>query len=1036
MPKPESYLVYQSLLLQKLTGGKRTYTEITAEQADAAVAEVESEIRALGPNPEDLDASYEGFVTRQKKPDLFLGLRPDTNTIGPDNESRYAYSQRCRTEVMKAVRQSVLQTAEWYNALIRSGAVTPDGNAMDVSSRWMFMLMKTDGTPESRRYNDSLAALCALGENAISRAQYLSLRIQDHEKFDHMSHEAASAAAEQDLQNAAEFIYREVNDRIEAHRDQMIRGKDAAIAIQTGDYTKFPGGIKEAYSVFHDPAVMLAMSGKDVLDFLHNKLHFERTEEELHSKILEWQDLTLPGNGMDSVAEQVSNPYFAIIDPAKCDYNVLSKEGLTVDDNTPDALAFSFIEGNLSRMAMELREMDAALQRFALNSDNQVKEARHGNYYVFSRDDRVAILKAGPMTDDRFVTLEDNVPGRYAFGGMRDRCRDLLTTCAGWSTTRRTSFEFEELRTRLTAVSQLQLGNHPTLEEAKAAALAMEELRAAAAAYLARKRVHHWGTKYETQRINFANDVLRFAKDRQLRIGCCVGHLRTEKLALAAERADGPNPAWRNDPRYAGMSALEHQYAAKRDQEEQLKRTEQEAAKRRQEEAERPMREALEKLHLEDGRISKKAFDGLLAQCGGEVLSPEEAAERIETFLTETTARFRAAAETARNGKLFPGGEAESAKAELEAFTLAKTLTAGYAIAELLSAEQLHLQQKLGPGEVAEAKDIPIRRLVSAGKLANLAELMAASTCFQRAYAPKLFDPTEVEELIAKRNGPGGRARGGLYAAGREFLENIELARQNPEPAAEAAPAEEPKQEIPAEPPKAEAPAGEEKREEPEPKQEAHAEPPKAEAPAEDKKQEAPAEEEKHEEQVEEEQVEEEQVEEEPPMEPDATKEEKNLYRTIEHMSMHVGEENDRQESALKKLDKVLADKREDLHPGASEAWLRKVSGEALALSTLRCMLLISKNQQLANIIDRVGYKTLAEQIQETQDFRNEARKVNLTDPENVNKAIDRHFGHDTAYALLDKVNALKLSELQRENYRLRHARKQPQRKPNGLQMK
>ena len=141
------------------------------------------------------------------------------------------------------------------------------------------------------------------------------------------------------------------------------------------------------------------------------------------------------------------------------------------------------------------------------------------------------------MADDRFVTLEDNVPGRYAFGGMRDRCRDLLTTCAGWSTTRRTSFEFEELRTRLTAVSQLQLGNHPTLEEAKAAALAMEELRAAAAAYLARKRVHHWGTKYETQRINFANDVLRFAKDRQLRIGCCVGHLRTEELAFASSAA-------------------------------------------------------------------------------------------------------------------------------------------------------------------------------------------------------------------------------------------------------------------------------------------------------------------------------------------------------------------------------------------------------------------------------------------------------------------------------------------------------------------
>lgn len=108
--------VYYDLLLKALTKGKYAAVNLTKEAMDAAMQEVERQIQEMSPDPNDLDGSFRSFAERQRQqqPGIYDQLRPDSDTIGPEenNESRYAYAQRCTKEVMKTVEWRVRQELE------------------------------------------------------------------------------------------------------------------------------------------------------------------------------------------------------------------------------------------------------------------------------------------------------------------------------------------------------------------------------------------------------------------------------------------------------------------------------------------------------------------------------------------------------------------------------------------------------------------------------------------------------------------------------------------------------------------------------------------------------------------------------------------------------------------------------------------------------------------------------------------------------------------------------------------------------------
>ena len=256
--------VYYDLLLKALTKGKYAAVNLTKEAMDAAMQEVERQIQEMSPDPNDLDGSFRSFAERQRQqPGIYDQLRPDSDTIGPEenNESRYAYAQRCTREVMKTVEWRVRQELEWRSATDRLGLYNEDTSLKQINrNRFLDYLMKTGGTAKDRQFNEAVVALAALANGDITEEKYLELRRKHHIAVVKPQEDAAKQA-ERDLKNSAEFIYREVEREISDGSEKFYRYRSAA-AIQSGNYSDFDGGMEEAFNTFRNNAVEMEMAGE------------------------------------------------------------------------------------------------------------------------------------------------------------------------------------------------------------------------------------------------------------------------------------------------------------------------------------------------------------------------------------------------------------------------------------------------------------------------------------------------------------------------------------------------------------------------------------------------------------------------------------------------------------------------------------------------------------------------------------------------------------------------------------------------------
>ena len=795
MPKPGTFEFYHNLLMEKLTEDGQTLENLDDQRLNQAAADVEEQIDGMGPDAGNLDQSFDEFCGRQEARKVaFRSMRAGSNTIGQQGESRYDYAKRCRHEVMEGIKQQIRQQMEWNHAIRNIGVVNENGAPKKISTRWMFYLMKLDGSPESRHYNESIAALGALGTGMITQEQYLNLRRNYYTQHGGKTPEEADAEAKNDLNNAAQYLYEEVSQRIEEHQTDFARGKEAALAIQNNDYSKFQGGMSEAFGIYYSTSAILAFVSKDILSFLSEKFNLQMSKEAQQDMFGEWQEAAQPVTGLHYVAELAANPYFALFDPAKYESSIV--DPFIPDGKQPpkDALAYAFMTGGASYELEQTRELNAVLANYALYPHNEVRTERKQDFRVYHQDDRTVILKVGPRTADSFLRINDSVLVEYADAkGLRERADALLRRCADWSTEKRTSREFENMRRQLQEIKKLQLGAYPTTESMAAAAEAMEELRADAQAYLERKEVHHSGGAYENSRVAFAKDVLKFAKERQLRLSRCIEYIGTDQKRREAEIKAGPNPEWKSDPTYINATPLEYEVSQQRKAAEAAEAAERERQRREKEEAERPMREAQHAVQLADGERCAGKFDSLLAGCSGNVLPHQDAASQTETFISGEISRYRELVnhrkellQQKKNALIFPDNDSEqeaaeaekaAAKAEQDAFKAAKNVVAACIIAEMLTKENVNQEDLLRRGEDPNQIDTPFRKLVSGGKTEDLVEIISTSARFIEKFGEQLGDPKEMERLIEERD-TNRETRKSCFYAGREFLENMNLARQ------------------------------------------------------------------------------------------------------------------------------------------------------------------------------------------------------------------------------------------------------------------
>lgn len=781
MSSKTTFQVYYDLLLQQLTQGSHEPVDLSAQNMTNALEEVNRQIAASGPDPNLLDRSFNTFCSQQQQPQNYQPLKPDSYTMA-DGTSRYEYAERCRREVMKNVEYRVRQTLEWRTATQRLGLVNQDGTIKNVSyGRWISYLMKTDDSEQSRQYNESVVALTALVRGDIQKDEYLHLREAHHVKYDNMSQEEAQQAAQNDFNNRAEFLYSEVDAAIEQGHRNMLRFKDASLAIQTGDFTKFGGSMEAAFDVYRTNSVNLAMVGLDMFADLR-KFGLNRTEEQEQEITLRWQNYAMAANGLQDVADQVSNPYFAVFDPQKY-YQYGTAESMIPANVPENNLAFSFMSDGISYSMVAAKELNQALKPYALSAEQEITADRTKDFRVFRHDDRTVILKTGAMTSDNMMTLDSGVPEQMLSQDFQTRVQALTARCDRWSKKHRTSREFENMRDSLTALSNLRLDQNSTPEQINAAAVGFEELRADAQAYMDRKLRQRpdqvWDGSYERNRVFFASDVLEFAEQKLRQIRYYKEHSETKAMRDKADMEDRADPSWRNDPRYAAMSPLEHKVAAAREaaQAEQAARDGEQRRQRAEED--RVRKEAENAYRAADGARNAAAYDKLFQNLGADAGDPVNASILAEAFIAGHKTAYDDHTSTRRNAKLFQeeGWRQEVQNADLAMFGEAKYIIAGYIIAELLRAEQeaeANHQKKNLPGEV----DTPIRKLVNADKTQELAEAIINSSHFQAQFAPRLDDPAEMVKLFEGRDKRDRPTRRECFQAGRDFLNNMALAKQ------------------------------------------------------------------------------------------------------------------------------------------------------------------------------------------------------------------------------------------------------------------
>ncbi len=759
--------VYYDLLLNALTNGQYGPVELTEEAMNAALQRVETQIQAMSPDPNDLDGSLERFASRQPHPEIYRRLRPDSDTIGRDNESRFDYAQRCRRELMKTVKWRVQQELEWRNATSQLGLYDemPDPNGGTKkelkhinTNRFLDRLMRTGGTAEDRHFNEAVVALAALANGDITKEKYLELRCKHHIAAGEAK-EDAEYQAKRDLENGGEFLYNAVEKEIREGSEKLFRYNSAVAAIHSGDYSGFNGGMEEVFDTFRNNAVELEMVGLEIFATL-NKLGLKHpTEEEQKEKRGRWLDDAFNVLQMKETAEQVANPYFAILDPFKY-YRVANNESgrflpLEKDRKPQDALAYElFAAGSTYQVTAGRTLLRRGLKRCAIGEDNEVTSERLPGFSIFHKGDRTLIFKIGHADYNGVISAEIDTSGELIRQGMPEEAQSLLNYCGRWSTEKRTSRQFEDMREALEAVAHLNFSEKPTEAELSLAGEKFSDLLWTTQAYMDRKLGQHpdenWSGSYESARVEFAKRVMKFTRTKLRQLDYLAEQKATIAMRDKAE-AEMPNELdpQRRAPKYAGMSALEYKLALEKEREAAAE------AQRRQERAEK------------NKDISNR-FGTLAQGLAAASKDTAAAAAKLKNTIDGAEIFVSMSKRSLDQGRTPTGAPAKQADRDALLGKVRQAI-ALRAVAELVNEEQQ--RQAQNPGKAVKA---PISQIVNAGKAEQLAALISDSEPFEKLFGSQIHY-YKITELV--RSAQTDALREKCVQAGRDFLTGIMMAK-------------------------------------------------------------------------------------------------------------------------------------------------------------------------------------------------------------------------------------------------------------------
>ena len=221
--------LYKSLLFKELFG--ENYEQklkngnlppVNEEKMQDAIKKVYKQLDDLGPNLEDTEGAFKEFVEGSENPELYELFGHDKGAAGKyANGRKVEQFKKNREAFMKmAVEPLVRQEIEWVSAAGRLGISEEKRHSFCTHlDRWTKNLMHTDGSPESAKHNDEVAALFALCYKDMTEEEFKNFRRKHYEdlrkngKLD-ISDDDIKLKLDEEVKNAPERILNIIKDEV------------------------------------------------------------------------------------------------------------------------------------------------------------------------------------------------------------------------------------------------------------------------------------------------------------------------------------------------------------------------------------------------------------------------------------------------------------------------------------------------------------------------------------------------------------------------------------------------------------------------------------------------------------------------------------------------------------------------------------------------------------------------------------------------------------------------------------------------------
>ncbi len=806
---------------------------ISDEKLEEMLEKVKEDLDRAEPKKSQLKKRFKKFCDEQR---TMKRRRESPQNLAYDNKSReifgdgdkYDQYKKNRNEFLKSYLKEIKKGIAWENTKRSLGKKL--GTDMTLHTvRWRDFLIKEDGSAESRKHNEELYELLALGCGTISKDQFIQLRKEHYKTLpkNPLDDKEAENKAKEESEQIGERIWEMVKEKLDATKEQREKVPSYASYVLSGKAGKngYPT-LKECHRIVDDRDMGLLWDLQKIFDDI--SVFGGLKDPEAVQKFM--RDSQAKGQILsDSLqqAELASNFYFSMVDPFKLieRKNSIQFESPSKATGTHDEKMRTAFSGTCSTLQIQYSttSIDDAVKAFGLRlGDQQITFPGKDSYmHVIRRETKndqnqtvvqTAIVHLAKMTDDGPMVLYTTGPEELVNDGFEESVKGFMDTCKDWDREHRTSSYFETMRKALEKLEDRKLITHPDPKEISTLKAQLEALRDTSKDYLdykiEQRHGEHFRYGFERKRVKLAKKMNEFATKKLKELQYVKEHIDTLALAEAKEKELKDDPDYQ-EKKNNGFKGGALSYLREKEEAAIKEQRSRERQQREQAEA-----EEREKRRLEEEKTKKAERKELFSKITGmknscENLSKEHdpAKAQIDRYIKDVKAQregLMAEAERAKN-------EEESRKAFDKLEDQAKHLLAGRVIDKMLADEQAAFKENPNA-------DSTVHELVNGGKLNELTELLFQDASFKAECARRDYEFGYTEDGYSRME----KNLESPWRVSKTFREDLAKAaeEQKEEAALKEDPKEEPIKEEPAkeepikEEPAKEEPIKEEKKEE------------------------------------------------------------------------------------------------------------------------------------------------------------------------------------------------------------------------------